>query len=126
MPADGRIIWHENSVVDESTLTGESIPVSKTDKIVTEKEAKNANLVFNGTTIISGKAKALIIKTGFRTSLSEIVHLVTQEVPPSPFAQSITAISRFMVYLTIATVAVLITLHLIIARGHLDLFELVF
>ena len=59
-PADLRVINLQNFLVDESALTGESVPVSKiTDALLREEKEifKAKNIIFSGTSVISGKAQ---------------------------------------------------------------------
>jgi len=128
VPADARITWQEQLLMNESSLTGESVPVSKTAAPITDTSqvqySRASNMVFSGTTVLSGKARALVVATGVGTSFGEIARLVTEEVPPSPFAQGIAGISRFMVYLTIGTIAVLVLAHILLRSGTINIFEL--
>jgi magnesium-transporting ATPase (P-type) len=123
IPADARLIEQEQLLINESSLTGESLPITKqTSSLSAMKEsARPSNIVFTGTTVISGKGQALVVATGVGTSLGEIVRLVTEETPPSPFAKGIANISRFMVFLTAGTIALLIIAHLLIMPNKLNI-----
>ncbi|MBN1409348.1 MAG: cation-translocating P-type ATPase [Spirochaetales bacterium] len=75
IPADARIIESANVLVDDSHLTGESKPISKTiDEIDGEnlKFYEMKNIVFSGTKILNGFGKAVVIKTGRSTELGKI------------------------------------------------------
>jgi len=74
-PADGRIINQINLTVDEAPLTGESEPVEKFNNILAENDVpiqKQTNMVFMGTYINTGRAKALITGTGVNTQIGKI------------------------------------------------------
>ncbi len=74
-PADGRIINQINLRVDEAPLTGESEPVEKTHKILEKNDVpiqKQTNMVFMGTYVNTGRAKALITGTGVNTQIGKI------------------------------------------------------
>jgi len=75
IPADGRIIHYVNLTIDEAPLTGESEPVEKTNSIIKENDVsiqKQTNMVFMGTYIYTGRAKALITGTGINTEIGKI------------------------------------------------------
>lgn len=65
IPADSMIIHTTHLVVDESILTGESIPVNKST-------AENENILYSGTLVVQGKAQAKVLKTGIHTKFGEI------------------------------------------------------
>ena len=71
VPADSRIGWlTSNFAVQEASLTGESTPVAKTLSALSEKEtplADRANMVYMGTSVAAGKAKAIVVETGMQT-----------------------------------------------------------
>lgn len=85
VPADARLLEVVNLKVDESALTGESVPVEKT---VVEIESNQAlgdrkNEVFSSTLITYGRAKAVVIKTGMKTEIGKIAGMLsgTKEGP---------------------------------------------
>lgn len=85
VPADARLLEVVNLKVDESALTGESVPVEKT---VVEIESNQAlgdrkNEVFSSTLITYGRAKAVVTKTGMKTEIGKIAGMLsgTKEGP---------------------------------------------
>src|SRR3989338_7231366 len=68
IPADSRIFELANLQTQEAALTGESTPIKKEIKILAEKTplADRINMVFSGTIITAGKAKAIFIGTGMK------------------------------------------------------------
>lgn len=126
--ADVRFIDAEQVMVDESMLTGESVPMAKTAQplaAMPQNIHDAQNIGFSGTVVISGKGKGIVLATGAQSALGDIVRLVTHEIPPSLFAQGLMAISKFMVYLTLITVTVLILAHLLLSHGHVSWLELI-
>ncbi len=77
VPADAALIESYNFKVDESSLTGESIAVSK-NAIVTKKD-ENENKVFMNTSVSKGRAKAVITDIGMNTEIGKIATMI-QEV----------------------------------------------
>jgi P-type Ca2+ transporter type 2C len=74
IPADARIIEAKNLRTQESSLTGESYPVSKLEKILPENTpiSDRLNMVWMGTFAVSGEAKAVVTNTGNKTVLGQI------------------------------------------------------
>ena len=69
VPADAIILESSYLTMDESLLTGESIPVLKQS---TNENSNNINLIFSGTLVIKGKAKAKVLSTGTTTQFGKI------------------------------------------------------
>ncbi|NLK01020.1 MAG: HAD-IC family P-type ATPase [Clostridia bacterium] len=79
VPADAKIIEAVNLTTNEACLTGESIPVLKDggEKGVQGIPiADQVNMLFSGTSIIGGRATALVVTTGMRTELGRIAGLL--------------------------------------------------
>jgi P-type Ca2+ transporter type 2C len=94
VPADARIINSYEFSVDNSTLTGESEPQTRSSDIITSS-LKNqviecSNMVFAGTTVASGTATVVVLTTASNTQFGKIVTIAqTIEEPPSPLQQEI-------------------------------------
>lgn len=87
IPADGRLIEAFELKVDESVLTGESVPIRKTSgKIESEAPlSERKNMVFMGTYVIYGRGKFVVTATGMETEFGKIAGLVREikeEEPP--------------------------------------------
>jgi Mg2+-importing ATPase len=87
VPADGQLIWSRDLHVHEAALTGESMPV---DKYPTEEAAKAgsieaANLVFLGTSVVSGIATAAVCATGTATAFGDIAARLAARSPETEF-----------------------------------------
>lgn len=78
IPADSRIITASNLETDESALTGESTTVAKSSDILAAKTnlAERKNILYSGTTITKGTAKAVIVETGMKTELGKIANMM--------------------------------------------------
>lgn len=88
IPADGRLIETASLRVQESALTGESVPVDKITTSLSEADlalGDRLNMVYRGTIVIYGRGRAVITATGMETELGRVAHLVesvTQEATP--------------------------------------------
>ena len=74
VPADIRILSCENLKVDESALTGESVPVQKSSDVLKEKLIlqEQKNMLFLGTNITNGKCTGIVVSTGKNSELGKI------------------------------------------------------
>jgi Ca2+-transporting ATPase len=118
IPADARLFEAANLRVDESMLTGESVAVTKrvdtlSGELVT---AERRNLVYGGTAVSQGRAKAVVFATGMRTEIGKIAHLIAEtDKVESPLHQQVARLSRVIGILA-ASVSML-TIALGLARG---------
>jgi len=113
--ADSRLVEASQVKVDSSTLTGESKPVRKFAHPVAAGEhafVEMGNLVFAGTSVASGSAKAVVFATGRETEFNQIASL-TQEVSqePSPLQKELRRVTRI-----IALIAVLLGISLFVVN----------
>lgn len=110
VPADCRLVYLNDLVVDEAILTGESLPVAKTTEPSSFKAvlADRKSMVFSGTLVVQGFANAVVCATGRDTELGRIAGLVAaSEKETTPLQR---AIFRF----SIKTSALLMALTLIV------------
>ena len=116
---DGRVIESQNLEVDESSLTGESIEVSK----ISDKISKNVgiaeqkNMVFAGTIVISGRAKVVVTGTGLNTEIGKVAkHINEMKDEKTPL---IIKTEKFIKYLSFVLVALSIILCVLLSlKGY--------
>lgn len=91
VPADVRLIEGNNIRVDESSLTGESAPISKTfEALRGEKRVyERSNMLFQGTFLVEGEAIGLVISTGNATEFGKLAALAHNPEVESPVQQKI-------------------------------------
>jgi len=79
--ADARLINVDDLQIDEASLTGESTPIRKHSSILsTDKQIyEQDNMVFQGTYVLSGAARAIVTETGVRTEFGKIAHLASDK-----------------------------------------------
>ncbi|MFJ9661420.1 HAD-IC family P-type ATPase [Streptomyces griseoflavus] len=84
VPADARLVQQDGLEVDESSLTGESLPVTKSlDPAPGAPVHQRTCMVFEGTTVVAGRAEALVVDTGDRTEAGRAVALAARTPPPA-------------------------------------------
>ncbi|MGX1128825.1 cation-transporting ATPase I [Streptomyces glaucescens] len=88
VPADARLLWEDGLEVDESALTGESLPVDKQVEPTPSAAVPDRScMVFEGTTVVAGHARAVVVETGDRTEAARAVHLAAR-IPPAGGVQA--------------------------------------
>jgi Ca2+-transporting ATPase len=98
IPADGRILEARELDIDESSLTGESIPVNKVVKVVDQKEASQSkkNMAYMGTSVVKGGGLMAVTSTGSDTKFGRIALLLKQtEREKTPLQLKLTKFSKF-------------------------------
>ncbi|MBN1162146.1 cation-transporting P-type ATPase [Patescibacteria group bacterium] len=126
IPADIRIIQSTSLMLDESTLTGESVQVRKDEKELTQKVSETfpaTNTVFSGTTVTEGRGIGIVVGTGANTQFGKISKLTTQVEESSSFEKQIDKFGKFILFLTLITLALVIIVH-IVFKDTLSIVEL--
>jgi Ca2+-transporting ATPase len=111
VPADARLVAAEGLSVDESLLTGESLPVEKRVEGVPGGAAlaERSPMIFSGTAVTRGQGRAIVTATGRSTLLGTIAALVSRaKPPPTPLQRRVGGLARIMVAVGVA-VTVLLT-----------------
>ena len=114
VPADARVLHAENARADEAMLTGESEPVAKhSNPLQDNKELyEQSNMVFQGSFIVSGQVRAVVVNTGNATEYGKLAQLVGTAQLESPVQKKIDhLITRIVVVvMTIAVFAFILQL----------------
>jgi len=120
VPADIRLLKTHNFLVDESVLTGESIQISKTVeqlKQAVSQPYQATNLVFKGTSVMSGSAEGVVVATGKDSEIGKISHLITETKKESAFQKNIDRISTFVMWMVGVTMVLLLATHYLLKSG---------
>ncbi len=124
--ADARLVETHSLKCDEASLTGESFPVDKDPAPVPADAAvgDRRNLVFAGTAVIHGRARAVVTETGARTEFGRIAEQVTAVAAErSPLERRTAEIGRWLggIALAVCGLAILASLARAALDGHVDL-----
>ncbi len=119
VPADLRLLVHAEVQVDESALTGESVPVIK-DEVALPFDtavADRRNMLYSGTLVTHGTGSAIVVSTGERTELGEIHRLVgAAEVLATPLTRKLAGFSKILT--VVILVLALVTFVVGVLRGE--------
>ncbi|MEK7185163.1 MAG: HAD-IC family P-type ATPase, partial [Patescibacteria group bacterium] len=123
IPADARLIEVRTFGVDESALTGESIPVSKSIETISRASSRGAhdaansialgdqkNMVFKGTFVAAGFAKAVVVSTGVKTVIGAISKQIVTLNTEIPLKKDIRKLSRLVAIGTLVASALVFIL----------------
>ena len=123
VPADARLIDSKDLFVDQSALTGESYPVEKKseplesgDQVITEWD----NFLFLGTSVISGTATAVVVRTGSLTEFGKIAKKLTVLVPETEFGRGLRRFGYLIMQVTFALVIFVFFVNVLYKHDVLD------
>lgn len=116
IPADARIIWEASLKVDEASLTGESIPVSK--NIITLDEntplSSRTNMIYSGTHIVYGKCLAVVCEIGMNTEFGLIAKSLNEEKKEiTPLQKKIDGISKFLSFIIAIIIVIMFLIGIV-------------
>ena len=115
IPADARIIEAHNLTTDESILTGESINVSKNSNIIEGNNISlgdRINMLYSGTIVVSGRAKAIVVATALETEIGHIAEqLNNTKEEKSPLTIRVEKLSK-QISMLVIIIAIIITILL--------------
>lgn len=123
VPADSRLIWETSLSVDESALTGESVPVTKslnalkTDTPLSERK----NMIYSGTNIVSGRCQAVVCVTGMGTQIGLIAgSLQTVKKEITPLQQKINNIGKILSIIIFFIIMIMLVVGLVRGQRLID------
>ena len=104
IPADAKIAEASQLQIDESALTGESLPVTKKPETLNGSVilAEQTNMVFKGTIAVKGNAKAIVVNIGMNTELGKISDMVQHaDQSATPLEKKLEALTKKLILLTL-------------------------
>lgn len=111
VPADARIIEAHNLKIEESALTGESVPTEKNSEILTDEKAgigDQDNMAFMNTNVTYGTAEAVVTGIGMETQVGQIAGMISGvEQTTTPLQKNINHLSKILSVLILVIAAVI-------------------
>lgn len=122
IPADGVLIEAKDFFVNQSVLTGETFPVEKQPGVVPENAGlvERTNMVFRGTSVPSGSAKALIVQTGLATAFGQIAARLNLRPPETEFERGIRQLGYLLTEFMLVLVITIFALNVYFKKPVLD------
>jgi Ca2+-transporting ATPase len=128
VPADGRVIEAQRLLVDESALTGESVPVGKVTEAISDREASigdRKNLAYLGTTVLAGRGRMLVTATGSRTELGRIGRMLSAATErQTPLERKLDELSGRLVWIVLGICGVIVVIGHLRGVGLLEMMKI--
>ncbi|MGN0528163.1 MAG: calcium-translocating P-type ATPase, PMCA-type [Eubacterium sp.] len=108
VPADCRIIENASLKIEEAALTGESVPVTKTDEIIDPLGSDDVplgdrkNMCYMGSNVVYGRGKAVVVAVGMDTEMGKIADALTQaKDDETPLQKKLNQLSKILSFIVI-------------------------
>lgn len=124
IPADARVISATDLLINQSALTGESIPTEKyaEDKRATPEIFERENLLFMGTDVLSGHGRAVILRTGSSTFFGSLSIAATEKRGDTSFDKGVKTISKLLFYFMLVMVPIVFLINGLMKGNWLEAF----
>lgn len=100
VPADARLISSSNLKVEESSLTGENVPVIKDENAHLKENipiGDMVNMVFSSTIVVNGHGEAIVTETGMNTKVGKIANMIIEdEAPETPIQKKLSEVGKIL------------------------------
>lgn len=126
IPADGRIFSASQVQINESALTGESVPVEKqTEKLPSDTTlAERNNMLYKGTYSTKGNGYMVVTDTGMDTELGKIAQMVqSAEQAATPLEKKLEDFSKKLIWITVTLVVVIFIAGLLNGQNFFEMLE---
>ena len=124
IPGDCLLLESKDLFVDEATLTGETYPVEKSIGILPPETplSHRTNSLFMGTHVVSGSAKAVIIRTGKETEFGKVSERLKLRPPETEFERGVRRFGYFLMEITLVLMIAVFAINVYFKRPALDSF----
>lgn len=122
VPADGVVLSSKDCFVNQSVLTGESVPVEKSPghSAADASLAHRHHALFMGSSVSSGTARMLVVNTGEHTQLGQLADRLSQQPPPTAFEQGVQRLGYLLTRVMLVMVVLVLGLHLVMQRPPME------
>lgn len=128
VPADSRIIESTDLKINQSSLTGESEPIIKTAEPLLGENlpfADRKNILYRGTYVISGLAKAVVVRTGIKTFIGKISEKIGKIDGEVPLKKNIRILSNYIMVMVLVMSTILFLYGVYTGKGAFEMFLVV-
>ena len=127
VPADARIIECSNLMVEEASLTGESVAVTKNNEYIESEDiaiGDMKNSLFSSTSITNGKAKAIVTHVGMHTEIGKIAKLLNEQTNElTPLQHKLSKVGKIIGLMSLVICALVFVLEMIAASWDVNHFS---
>ena len=126
IPADTRLLEAVNLQIEEASLTGESLPVTKNAAMRIEADAPigdRRNTAFMGTTVTYGRGQGVVVSTGMRTQLGLIAQMLQNvETEQTPLQQNLDRLGKILGWMALGVCGLVFAAGLLQGQPAIDMF----
>jgi P-type Mg2+ transporter len=124
VPGDCLILESRDLFLDEATLTGETFPVAKTPDPVGPDAplGQRANTLFMGTHVVSGSARAVVVRTGTDTEFGKVASRLRLRSPETEFERGVRRFGYLLMEVTLVLVIAIFAINASLHRPVLEAF----
>jgi P-type Mg2+ transporter len=124
IPGDCLVLESKDLSVNEATLTGETYPADKMSGVLPEATglSQRTNILYMGTHVISGSAKAVVVGTGKQTEFGKVSERLKLRPPETEFERGLSKFGYFLMEVTLILVVLIFVANVYLKRPVLESF----
>lgn len=126
VPADTRLLETVNLKVQESALTGESVPVDKINEVLPDEEiplGDRHNMAFSTSVVTYGRGKGVVVGTGMQTEVGKIAHMLQNtEATETPMGKRLEQLGKVLGYIALFICAFIFGIGIAYGNDWLEMF----
>jgi Ca2+-transporting ATPase len=122
IPADLRIIESYDLLIDESALTGESLPVEKHAETLQEDDHSTDNMAFMESDVSSGRGRGVVVEIGMNTQIGKIAGMIQEEEEETPLQRKISGLGKNLGILAVVVCSFVFALQYFQGNNLVDTF----